>query len=267
MDDIAMGEYVNTPYNAKFGGVMNYFQVGGKKALTHRDSVEHQVDKILKYEIARGGAGPSGLAHYADPAYKKLYMEKVYPEVSKILPKATAMEKGEAIDFVTNAGWDKVNNKISLDPRGYALQEYYRKYEPEKLDSNGKWSGRKGAPYSFDDEYNRTIGKLSENERRIFMNKGRDWYYQNTAPAGSTWDLKTQGPHPNYEDTWYGRIWNTNDFSEFDPYNPKFFRPKKEYGGEMQEFKGGGEMIKRADGSYSRRGLWDNNSEWEIIEY
>lgn len=33
---------------------------------------------------------------------------------------------------------------------------------------------------------------------------------------------------------------------------------KMMYGGEMEEFKGGGEMIKRADGSYSRRGLWDN---------
>jgi len=30
------------------------------------------------------------------------------------------------------------------------------------------------------------------------VNRGRDWYYQNTAPAGSTWDLKTQGPHPAY---------------------------------------------------------------------
>lgn len=32
---------------------------------------------------------------------------------------------------------------------------------------------------------------------------------------------------------------------------------KMMYGGEMEEFKGGGEMIKRADGSYSRVGLWD----------
>jgi hypothetical protein len=29
----------------------------------------------------------------------------------------------------------------------------------------------------------------------------------------------------------------------------------------------GGKMIKRADGSYSKRGLWDNRNEWEIIEY
>jgi hypothetical protein len=32
----------------------------------------------------------------------------------------------------------------------------------------------------------------------------------------------------------------------------------KEEGGEIPEYKGGGEMIKRADGSYSQRGLWDN---------
>lgn len=31
------------------------------------------------------------------------------------------------------------------------------------------------------------------------------------------------------------------------------------------EFKTGGEMIKRADGSYSKRGLWDTKSDWEII--
>lgn len=43
---------------------------------------------------------------------------------------------------------------------------------------------------------------------------------------------------------------------------------KMMYGGEMQEFGKGGEMIKRADGSYSRRGLWDiEESDWEIIEY
>ena len=32
---------------------------------------------------------------------------------------------------------------------------------------------------------------------------------------------------------------------------------KMMYGGEIEEFKGGGEMIKRADGSYSQVGLWD----------
>ena len=164
------------------------------------------------------------------------------------MPKASAMEIGEAMDFVFNAGWDKDKNKITKDPRAFAIQEYYKQYDPSKLDKDGTWGDRKNAPYSFDQEYNNTIGKLPENQRRILMNRGRDWYYQNTAPKDSTWDLKTQGPHPNYSSTWYGRIHNTNDYKPFNPNNPKF-TPK---------YKEGGEMIKRADGSYSRRGLWDN---------
>lgn len=34
--------------------------------------------------------------------------------------------------------------------------------------------------------------------------------------------------------------------------------PKKKAGGKVSKAKGGKEMIKRADGSYSQRGLWDN---------
>ena len=33
---------------------------------------------------------------------------------------------------------------------------------------------------------------------------------------------------------------------------------KKRSGGKLSKAKGGKEMIKRADGSYSQRGLWDN---------
>jgi hypothetical protein len=32
----------------------------------------------------------------------------------------------------------------------------------------------------------------------------------------------------------------------------------REFGGMLDEYKQGGNMIKRADGSYSQRGLWDN---------
>ena len=199
---------------------------------TKKDSVAHQANKILQYEQLRGGPGGSPLPYYGDPQYMNTLMNTIYPEIQKIMPNASAMETGEAMDFVFNAGWDKVNNKIEKDPRGFALQEYYKKYDPSKLDADGKWTGRKNAPYSFDKEYAATIGKLSENERRVLMNKGRDWYYQNTAPKGSTWDLKTQGPHPNYEDTWYGRIWNTNDYNPFNPKNPKF--TKKQLGGDSQ---------------------------------
>ena len=205
-------------YNNILNNLINGYEDGGETdpPMSHRDSVAHQVNKILQYEQLQGGPGGRPLPSYSDPKYKSMLMDDIFPEVDKIMPNASAMEKGEAMDYVFNAGWDKSNKKIKRDPRSYALQEYYRKYSPSNLDKDGKWAGRKGAPYTFDAEYDRTIGKLPENERRVLMNKGRDWYYQNinTKPDGS--------PSDNYKDTWYGRIWNTNDFSEFNPNNPKF---------------------------------------------
>jgi len=222
-------------YSPAWGGS---FQEGGEipiaqngkikkpNALTSKDSVAHQADKILKYEQLRGGPGGAPLPYYSDPQYMDMLMGNVYPEVQKIMPNASAMEVGEAMDFVFNAGWDKDNNKITKDPRAFALQEYYRQNDPSKLDKDGKWSGRKNAPYSFDQEYANTIGKLPENQRRLLMNKGRDWYYKNiNNPSPGV-------PSSNYNDTWYGRIWNTNDFLPFDPNNPKF-TPKKQMGGSV----------------------------------
>ena len=287
------------------GGTIPQYQFAGPVSKT--DSVRHQANKILQYEQLRGGPGGAPLPQYSNPKYMDMLMGNVYPEVKKIMPNASAMEAGEAMDFIFNAGWDKANNKITKDPRAFALQEYYRENDRSKLDVDGKWAGRKNAAYSFDQEYDGTIGKLPENQRRVLMNKGRDWFYQNTAPKGSTWDLKTQGPHPDYKDTWYGRIWNTNDYQPFDAKNPNFV-PKKQMGGQTDDdremlsgvadmlrrvndvnnrkqianymmnnfreedvsfepnkflksanaFKEGGEMIRRADGSYSPRGLWDN---------
>jgi hypothetical protein len=247
------------------GGTIPQYQFAGPVSKT--DSVRHQAGKIVKYEDLQGGPGGAPLPIYRDPKYISMLMNDVYPEIQKILPNASAMEASEAMDFVFNSGWDRDNKKMTKDPRAYAIQEYYRKYDPNKLTDTSwpdgpTWLGRKNAPYSFDQEYNSTIGKLSENERRVLMNKGRDWYYRHTAPKGSTWDLKTQGPHPDYNATWYGRIWNTNDFLPFNPNNPNF-KPKKEDGGELSlwdmiKMAQGGEMIRRADGSYSKRGLWDN---------
>ena len=196
-------------------------QGGGQSSM---DSVRHQAGKILKYEQLRGGPGGAPLPQYANPKYMDMLMGKVYPEARKIMPNGSAMEIGEAMDFIFNAGFDQSSNKITKDPRAFALQEYYRQNDPSKLDADGKWAGRKNAPYSFDQEYNNTIGKLPENQRRILMNKGRDWYYKNiNNPAPGV-------PNSNYNDTWYGRIWNTNDYQPFNPNNPNF-TPKKEMGG------------------------------------
>lgn len=243
------------------GQIYPMMQRGG--GLSTMDSVRHQAGKILKYEQLRGGPGGSPLPFYSDPSYMDMLMNKVYPEVKKIMPGATAMEASEAMDFIFNAGWDKATNKITKDPRAYALQEYYRQYDPSKLDADGKWSGRKNPAYSFDKEYASTIGKLSENQRRVLMNKGRDWYYRNTAPKGSTWDLKTQGPHPDYENTWYGRIWNTNDFLPFNPNNPNFI-PKKQMGG-------GPIVDPRGQSTTGYSNLFPNNNDFlrrlEVFDY
>lgn len=204
------------------GGTIPPYQMAGQVSKT--DSVRHQADKILKYEQLRGGPGGAPLPQYGNPSYMNMLMGNVYPEVKKIMPNASAMEAGEAMDFIFNAGWDKANNKITKDPRAFALQEYYRENDRSKLDGDGKWAGRKNAPYSFDQEYDGTIGKLPENQRRVLMNKGRDWYYRNiNNPAPGV-------PNSDYKDTWYGRIWNTNDYQPFDAKNPNFV-PKKQMGG------------------------------------
>ena len=193
-------------------------QFGG---MTTADSVRHQAHKILQYEQLRGGPGGTPLPYYSDPKYMKMLMDTIYPQVKNILPNASAMEAGEAMDFIFNAGWDKDNKKILRDPRAYALQEYYKQYDPSKLDKDGKWPGRKNPAYSFDQEYNSTIGKLPENQRRVMMNRGRDWYYKNiNNPAPGV-------PNDDYYNTWYGRIWNTNDFQPFNPYNLNFTPKKK----------------------------------------
>jgi hypothetical protein len=190
---------------------------------TTQDSINFMADKIIQYEIARGSAQGTGLPKYKNPYYKDLLVNKIYPEVKKIMPNASAQEAAEAMDFIFNSGFDQTTFKIDLDPRGYALQEYYRKYDKSKLDSNGNWAGRQNAPYSFDDEYNNTIAKLPENERRILMNKGRDWYLQNIERGKGSINENLEA----YKNTWYGRIWNTNDFRPFNANDPRFIYKKK----------------------------------------
>jgi lysozyme len=202
---------------AKEGGLQQ-FQNG---SVPQRDSINHQVNKILQYEILKGGPGGKPLPYYNDPKYKKMLMDEILPEVNKIMPNASAMEKAEAMDFIFNAGFDKDKKIITKDPRAYALQEYYKKYDKSKLDKDGKWSGRKNPAYSFQEEYDNTIGRLPENERRVLLNLGRDWYYKNInnpAPGVVSTD---------YADTWYGRIHNTNDYNEFNPNSEKLVHPSK----------------------------------------
>jgi hypothetical protein len=261
------GNWLNKYQSDKKSGQVKNYWTWNPKATSERDSIQNIAGNILNYEILRGGPGGSPLTYYSDPEYMNTLMNDIYPQVKKMMPNATPVEMGEAMDLIFNSGWDKSNKKILVDPRAYAIQEYYRVHDKSKLDKEGNWAGRKATPGTFDSEYANTVGKLSENERRIMMNKGRDWFYQHRAPKGSTWDLKTQGAYPDYGATWYGRIWNTNDYAPFNPNNPKFIYPYKT-GGEkwLDKYQGktsASEVSSLKEESY-RTPWWnpENSSEW-----
>ena len=230
--------------------VKKYLPITPQQQYTSIDSLYHQRDKTRLYDEYRGGASGNPLPHYADASYyNKFYKDNVEPQLKYY---QSAMEKGEAGDFIFNTG---------KDPRVFAYQEYLRRTDPGNktgwADVDGKWKDRKKLPSDFDKLYQSTIGKLSENERRKAINNGRDWYYQNTytdpqdvqgnylGVAGRDYWSKTlnkatntytynKGPDgtmsPAYAKTWYGRIWNTNDFSKFNANNPLF---TKQQGGQI----------------------------------
>jgi len=213
--------------NFQPGGSLPIAQTGN--GVSHMDSVRHQVGKIPQYEEIRGGRYGNPLKPWIHNSELPVgattqnatdwIMDNVVPQVNKLMPNASAMEKGEVTDFVYNSGFDKKTNTITKDPRGYAIQEYYRKYDPSKLDtpisyegSGRGWSGRKGlSKAEVDKIYGSTVGTLSENDRRVIMNLGRDWYMQGIerGPGSINENLEA------YKNTWYGRIGNMNTYEDF----------------------------------------------------
>jgi hypothetical protein len=200
----------NMDYTFPGSNVTEYPMAQKGRAVSSLDSLRHQAGKMMDFEFTKGSEYGTGLTNYGNPALGinpskeqavDWYMANIAPKLNHF---KSAMEKGEAGDFLYNTG---------KDARVYAYQEYLRRTDPQNKtgwkDASGNWKNRKALPQDFDQLYNTTIGKLPENERRIMVNRGRDWYYQNTAPAGSTWDLKTQGPHPAYYNTWKPRIWES----------------------------------------------------------
>jgi hypothetical protein len=116
----------------------------------------------------------------------------------------SAMEKGEAGDFLYNTG---------RDPRVYMLDQYLKSTGQAGLPNRGSYNvDTKTAQWtpelqgSLDQQWNQysgQINKLPTNTRRQLLNKGRDFYYQNInkQPNGS--------PNPSYEATWKPRIWES----------------------------------------------------------
>jgi hypothetical protein len=193
--------------------------------VSSQDSVRHQAGKMFNFEGTKGSPTGTGLANWGyhqsqmpwnttpknwkQPKTKEeavdLYMQEI--ATNPILTHfPSAMEKGEAGDFLYNTGRDarvymldqylKSKGEAGLPNRGsYNVDTKTEKWTPELQQSlNEQWN-----------KYSQEINKLPTNTRRQLLNKGRDFYYQNTSPIG----YKGPMPHPSYEATWKPRIWES----------------------------------------------------------
>jgi hypothetical protein len=195
------------------------------------------VGKIMDYEYNRGSQYGTGLSNYGNPNLPygatrddaiQYVMKNIYPDVNS----NSAMEKGELLDFRYNTG---------KDARVYALSELIREKTGKPWADRNKYIAgmqmRDGAGNStydgvwhnkqlkeeFDKIYGQYTKGMSKNTRRQYINKGRDWYYRNINTVNGQ-------PNPAYRNTWYGRIWNTNDYNDYDNNNKKF-TPRRHTGG------------------------------------
>jgi hypothetical protein len=185
-------------------------------SVSQRDSVQNMAYNTMTWEENRGDGSGYGLSDFGNPRLPAgatkddavaWYMQNIYPQLGDY---PTAMEKAQAGDFLYNSGMNLLN---------------YTDWDNRKDDAKAKqsWETKKKT--------------LNTNDRRVTLNNARDKYYQNTAPSGSAWDLKTQGPHPAYWDTWYGRQHATDQYVPLtdadvtNTSNKKFYPVKKQTGG------------------------------------
>lgn len=214
------GKWIQEDISIKQLGGMPKAQVG-----TSIDSLRHQAGNMFDYEAKKGcydektgkaipcdnfGYNESQLpwnqipTNWKKPTSKleaiNLYMQETAP---KLKYWNSAMEKGEAGDFFSNTG---------RDPRVYQLDQYLKSIGQSGIPNRTLYNVDTKTPEwtpelqkSLDEQWNKyspAINKLPENERRILMNKGRDFYYQNI-------DKVNGKPNPAYPATWGPRIWES----------------------------------------------------------
>ena len=297
-------EHVDEYPMMKGGGNIPQYQFAG--AVSSTDSLRHQAAKMMDFEARKGSPTGTGLKNWGyhqsqmpynmqSPNWKQpttkdeavnMYMQEIAPRLQHF---PSAMEKGEAGDFLYNTG---------RDPRVYMLDQYLKSKGQSGIPNRGAYNVDTKTPawtpqlqQSLNDEWKRNqddIYKLPVNDRRVLLNKGRDFYYQNI-------NKKADGtPNDSYKATWKPRIWESvntykkggqtdddremlsgvadmlrrvndvNNRKQIAKYMMNNFREEdvtfepNQFLKSANAFKEGGEMIRRADGSYSRRGLWDN---------
>jgi hypothetical protein len=206
-DEIVMNQKAMGNNVAKYGGLAKY-QTKGQ--VSQQDSVRHLAGQIMDFEARKGSAQGTGLSNFGNPALGNnpsreqavgWFMQNVAPGLGAF---QTAMEKGEAGDFVYNTG---------RDPRVYMLDQYLKSIGQTGIPNRGSYNVDTKTPawtpqlqQSLDDQWNTykdAIYKLPVNTRRQLLNKGRDFYYQNInkKPDGS--------PSDAYHNTWKPRIWES----------------------------------------------------------
>ena len=201
------------------GGTIPQYQFAG--AVSSTDSLRHQAAKMMDFEARKGSAIGKGLSNWGyhqsqmpynmqSPNWKQpttkdeavnMYMQEIAPRLQNF---PSAMEKGEAGDFLYNTG---------RDPRVYMLDQYLKSKGQSGIPNRGAYNVDTKTPawtpqlqQSLNDEWKRNqddIYKLPVNDRRVLLNKGRDFYYQNI-------NKKADGtPNDSYKATWKPRIWES----------------------------------------------------------
>lgn len=202
------------------GGGLQQYQVAG--TVTSTDSLRHQASKMMDYEARKGSPTGQGLSdwgyHNSQLPYNKVPSNWYAPQTKEAAVDMymneigknpilgyfnSAMEKGEAGDFLYNTG---------RDPRVYMLDQYLRSVGQAGLPNRGSYNVDTKTPQwtpalqgSLDQAWNQyapAINKLPVNQRRVLLNKGRDFYYQNINQVNGK-------PNPSYEATWKPRIWES----------------------------------------------------------
>lgn len=171
--------------------------------------VEKLADGIIDYEVTKGSKDGTGLPMYKDNPEKISMISHIYKKAKKLLNEdATPLEIAHTVDFMFNSSWDSSANDLGeFDPTAITLQEYYRKYDPSKLDKDGLLANRKKDKNKFIETYKNTVGKLDPEERLELITKGRHWFYKNI-------NVKEDGsPSDAYENTWKERIEHINKMS------------------------------------------------------
>ena len=123
------------------------------------------------------------------------------------------------------------------------------KYVQENILSNMEYGG----DYEMDQYKNGgyTVRRSNDRKGKTHVVTGPD----GTKKYFGDPNMGERGDSKYGKDAFYARH---ADSLKKNPYFRAYARATWEDGGEMMQYAGGGEMIKRADGSYSQRGLWDN---------